>query len=1355
MEMERMFEEKKKTILVLTVAIMMIGVSLGMIPMHVPAGSTPRTMIPDNAPSSSLSNTAYLNATMDYWQNVAIANTGTTTLTLNAVEASSQQTASISSTSSWSVNSGKTVGTISALGGSYQVWISQVNIGTSSNPDVVGEIASGQLYSIAFTAGEGDSSGTGVYNIGTLYCNLTVDGFSYSSSHTFNNEWTAGSGGNWVEASPSWAGIQPTSGAGPVNSGYYTASLQVQVTSYNGYVFDTAPVDLYTYSGSSGTESSNVNEPSGTGATIGFITGWTYSGQSVSSSFSPSDLTSFDITWSTTQTGALSYNGFTYTSSPVTGVVTALSVSFNSNGADPNVLSYKFSYYLSSQVQAQSSSLTQSSTSSQNPSQVVDWWNSSMSYSLSPPSGALDNPSLATTSGTLDASTTASWTVAHILSAGYNTGALTDLMNVSGHRVISAFAVTQEYQIFTDSAVVNAALAVNYFVDEYIAYEIAVTPTPPDLSAISQSPVNFSLVYSSQIALTEISLYVSGSLEDRYTSVGTSGTVSYSFVDPTFSPESVQWILTTGEYTQYVNLSYGGVTTPSENSSSIIVFQSATATLGFPITLSGVPGGSGYWDQQFTFNTSADASLMAGLNTERTNYKVELPGGTNVYSWVSSSSSTSVTLYAQLPNGTSSVFFNVYPLFENFSSPSRSVVSATTTYSVGAGAPFMANATTISSFTGSPGRNYNYTYQTMTYDIPIAPTTKYVSAVLNSTWQFAGLYPSTYQVQERGQQVLFSNISGFGAIQVSTVQPSQSLGQLEPISLTYLQLHAGSTIGYQYYSDFTSIVTYVPFGSSKPITFTPGSADFDLPYGAHASVQVLDYWHELVGSISFLVLDQSMQENIRLNVTSVTFLVNGTLAMMSPGSVSIQSGNYNLTGANPEYIANGSSYVWYASALDPQTSEMVLYSGIVKANTSNQRVIVPVGAPVSTLIVNVEAYSGSGIGQLGNGGPATGNPTAILKIDGATTLLGTSFVGIKGQTYNITVYDVLGHLLLQKNITLESPVMPETLNISLPSYIIGFVNDEAINASSPLATQTSDLSELNGSAHYSFTTHVGQESEIYLVPGRYHLYTHDNLTNALNITLTNQSLYYSFNGQNISRITGNSFNYSSMQLFGSIYAPMQEANKTGKAIISLYIQIAGKETLLTQSQTQTVMKNMTVDILLDGNFLKTASFVYISPGMLSVPLNLSTLSTQYTINLTVRPSLIDGKSMEFQTGSGFSVVNYNPANPPSNANNLAAFLTSIPMEILYAILAIGEVINIVWKRLRRDDEERDESVDQAGTVIEAMIALKVINKEPLSPAEQAIWAPIDQRTKDKLIMGLTSGHRRVFVFKVRRRIAGK
>jgi hypothetical protein len=1390
-----------------------------------------------------------------------------------------------------------------------------------------------------------------VAGLTTLYANLSLDGNTYSWSWSPNYVNSTGTTSKyWAYVNPQWDIHSGTPlcewvGSTTVNFQYiFKSSFLDSVVTYPSYMASSSTYQM---------ENIIIYNPTTLYYNLPVSYNDGYHFQSTTATVT-GDLTAFDIaTFDAAYPTSTVYDGITesipYT---YTGVVSASTIKFNPSDPAVSDVTYITAFYkLTNQIQLQKSTTTQSYNSSQNPLQDINYWNSTSSFSISPPSYAANNPSVATTSGNVNASTIMTWNINHIAVAGYNQKPITDILYYSGYQKGNKSLIPNppQYTVISESAnqIVNAAMYVNMTFSEYVAYLISATANPPNLAVISQSPVTFSLSYSSPIALSKVSLYISGTLEDVFSGQGLLSVLSYSYSDPSFSPETVQWVMTTGEYTQYLNLTYGGSTTPTENSSSLIVMQSATVTQSYPITITGSPSGTGTYQQLFSIVNYT----KYGINSKGSNFIMSYSDGTNLYSWVQAINTTTLTFWSNIANGTTSVLLNVYPIFDelmgkssylgeapelsatygqydngklvfpiyfnfagsvlssqfavsgangtvavnngitistnanypafeyvkydnpiNNNSMMHVIFHSTTTTNAGfgltptlggysfmvtsgglyynsfgatggdgqtftsssawtalkeanqtyglqrnnassfytyndtlsylatvfstsynndgnnlpwlgipfnmtsqsisfyavfitssmphadiptytisaTGTAFMANASTTGSFQGIPGRLYNTTYQNMIYDIPLAPTTNYLTVIINDTWQFSDLYPSSYVIQENGKQVLFTGINDFGSIQVTTIQPSLQLGQSEPIALTYLQKGSNIAIGYQYYQDFSVSISYVPFGSSTPIDYVSGASNFNLPYGASASISILDYWQQAVGSATFTVPDHSLQIDVLLNISSVTFLENQTLALMSSGSVSIQSGSYNLSGANPEYIANGSSYVWYASAIDPQTFQMVLYSGIVKGNATSQTVIVPIGSPISSLTINAVAFNGSGIGKLGNGGPSTGNPTVILRIDGAITLLDTTFVGIMGQTYNITIYDVLGHLLLQKNITLVSPQMPVTLNIIKPSYVIGFVNNEIVNSTSPLATQDSTISEINTTRSYSFTTHVSQESEIYLTPGYYHLYTHDNLTNSMNINLVNTSLYYAFNSQNISKTTQKLFNYSSMQLFISLYAPYQQVNVSGNATISLYLIIAGKQSLLNQSQTESVIHNMTIEILLNGVFYTALGKTYSSPGVVTVFMNISKLSTAYTLNVTITPTIIDNKALSWQGSQGFSVVSYNPANPPNTANGLASFLTSLPMELLYAILAIGEVLWLIYKRSRKGRDERDQSIDNAGTTIEAIIALKVMNKEPLTPAENAAWDVIDKRTRDELITRLTSGKRRVFVFRVRR-----
>ena len=113
------------------------------------------------------------------------------------------------------------------------------------------------------------------------------------------------------------------------------------------------------------------------------------------------------------------------------------------------------------------------------------------------------------------------------------------------------------------------------------------------------------------------------------------------------------------------------------------------------------------------------------------------------------------------------------------------------------------------------------------------------------------------------------------------------------------------------------------------------------------------------------------------------------------------------------------------------------------------------------------------------------------------------------------ITDVLGNVLYTGNLTLKQPSQTVDIYITTPSYAVQFINSEDVPASSPQATQFSSINPANASVYYNFTTRVGQESTIYLATGSYHLFTHDNLTNSVNFTITNETIGFVFNGPNI------------------------------------------------------------------------------------------------------------------------------------------------------------------------------------------------------------------------------------------------
>ncbi|MBX8634782.1 MAG: hypothetical protein KHF84_09820, partial [Thermoplasmata archaeon] len=357
-----------------------------------------------------------------------------------------------------------------------------------------------------------------------------------------------------------------------------------------------------------------------------------------------------------------------------------------------------------------------------------------------------------------------------------------------------------------------------------------------------------------------------------------------------------------------------------------------------------------------------------------------------------------------------------------------------------------------------------------------------------------------------------------GAVQEAYVKVGKPPGTVQ---LSVYQKQSGESLS-QYSSYLNVTVSYLSPGSASPIEVEPLGMSVQLPQGSTATAYVYNPWQQLMGYVSFNVTGQYSLVSIPLNAT-LAYLIDQQTSAAFPEE-SLSSNGYNNTYPDPMVVANGSSYQYAVSAINPQTYQLENYPGIFTAKGTSQKIYVNVGMPLASALVNVYAYNGSGIGLLGNAGPSTGSPTAYLYIGGVLQSLSSTFTGELGQTYPVQVTDVLGDVLYTGNLTLNQPTKTVDIYVRTPSYGVQFINEEAVPASSPLATQFSSINPIGKDVYVNFSTRVGQESTLYFATGSYHLYTHDNLTDSLNFTLVNETIGYDFNGPNILRITEQAIN---------------------------------------------------------------------------------------------------------------------------------------------------------------------------------------------------------------------------------------
>jgi hypothetical protein len=430
------------------------------------------------------------------------------------------------------------------------------------------------------------------------------------------------------------------------------------------------------------------------------------------------------------------------------------------------------------------------------------------------------------------------------------------------------------------------------------------------------------------------------------------------------------------------------------------------------------------------------------------------------------------------------------------------------TYTIGTGSVFQANATTTSTFSGAPTGNYNATYVYDTYNIPIAPSTNYVTVTFNSTWRLSNIYPSTYLPLQNSNFVTIEDVTGFTSVQVTLIEPSSQIGSTTYQSIDY-QMPSGITPPVNY---FTNTITITPFASSSQTTEKTTAQFVQIPYGSSISIDVTDPWGDSVGSISnYVVANTTGSITIPLDVTELQFsFFNST-----ENYVYLSHNGINESFYNSAIVANDTTFQWFTSYYSITSGQEQGKSGTVTTDEPIQPLLIYLKAPAGQLQVEVNAYNGSNLGTLSN----SGNPRVLSFIDGTPYTLGSTFTGYQGSTYTIRIADLLNQTLLETNVTLQSSFTSLTEMITTPSYWMGIENDEQVPQNSPLATEYVSLNQTGSSHHYNFTDSVGQNWQGYFLAGNYTIHMHDNVTNTffVNISTSNQQFY--LNGQALLNLT--------------------------------------------------------------------------------------------------------------------------------------------------------------------------------------------------------------------------------------------
>jgi hypothetical protein len=430
-------------------------------------------------------------------------------------------------------------------------------------------------------------------------------------------------------------------------------------------------------------------------------------------------------------------------------------------------------------------------------------------------------------------------------------------------------------------------------------------------------------------------------------------------------------------------------------------------------------------------------------------------------------------------------------------------------FSIGSGEVLQANATTTSTFSGTPMGNYNSTYVYDAYNIPVTPSANYVTVIFNSSWKLSNIYPSTFlPYQNNSNFVTIEDVSGFNSIQVTFIEPSQQIGTTTYQSIDY-HMPEGITPPVNY---FTNVIKITLFASAKNITEKTTSQFVQIPYGSSISVRVLDPWGDQVGEINdYLVANTTGSITVPLDVTELQFeFFNST-----ENYVYLLHNGINESFYNSAIVANDTTFKWFTSYYSVTTGQEQIKSGEVTTSEAIQPLLIYLKAPSGQLQVEVNAFNGSNLGTLSN----SGNPRVLSFIDGMPYTLGSTYTGYQGSTYEIRIADLLNQTLLETNVTLQSSFTSLTETITTPSYWMGIENDEQIPQNSPLATEYISLNRTGSDKYYNFTDSVGQNWKGYFLAGNYTIHMHDNVTNTFFVNISKSNQQYYLNGQALLNLT--------------------------------------------------------------------------------------------------------------------------------------------------------------------------------------------------------------------------------------------
>ena len=191
---------------------------------------------------------------------------------------------------------------------------------------------------------------------------------------------------------------------------------------------------------------------------------------------------------------------------------------------------------------------------------------------------------------------------------------------------------------------------------------LSMSASPTDYQEIYKS-ATLSLKYSAIAPVSSVTISINGVQAHSYSGISPySGTLTYDYSSTSEQPLYVIWSLSQQDgFSQSLTMQYGSPLIPAFNSTSVTVLQGTNETHSYPITLSGVPSGSGYYQQLITITNPS----QYGINKAGSNIQFTAQNGTLLYAWEQSINSSALQVWIKNYYGNSVIDMQVLPSFEN------------------------------------------------------------------------------------------------------------------------------------------------------------------------------------------------------------------------------------------------------------------------------------------------------------------------------------------------------------------------------------------------------------------------------------------------------------------------------------------------------------------------------------------------------------------------------------------------------------------------------------------------------------------------------------------------------------------